>query len=46
MTIVLARDAEDFLQNQLRSGVCADPSEMVNAVIRGVRTHSPYREDL
>ncbi len=37
MTIVLARDVEDFLQNQVLSGACADPSEMVNAVIRSIR---------
>ncbi|TMP97314.1 MAG: hypothetical protein E6L09_13430 [Verrucomicrobia bacterium] len=37
MTIVLARDVEDFLQNQVRSGVCADPSELVNDVIRSIR---------
>ena len=37
MTIVLARDVEDFLQNQVSSGVCADPSEWVNAVIRSIR---------
>ena len=37
MTIVLARDVEDFLQNQVHSGVCADPSELVNDVIRSIR---------
>ena len=37
MTIVLARAVEDFLQNQVSSGVCADPSELVNAVIRSIR---------
>jgi Arc/MetJ-type ribon-helix-helix transcriptional regulator len=37
MTIALARDVEDFLQNQVRSGVCADPSELVNDVIRSIR---------
>ncbi len=37
MTIALARDVEDFLQNQVRSGVCADPSELVNDVLRSVR---------
>ena len=37
MTIALARDVEDFLKNQVRSGVCADPSELVNDVIRSVR---------
>ncbi len=37
MTIALARDVEDFLQNQVQSGVCADPSELVNDVMRSVR---------
>lgn len=37
MTIALASDVEDFLQNQVRSGVCADPSELINDVIRSVR---------
>ena len=43
MTIVLARDVEDFLQNQVRSGVCADPSELVNDIIRSIREqqHKP-----
>jgi Arc/MetJ-type ribon-helix-helix transcriptional regulator len=37
MTIVLATDVEDFLQRQVRSGVCADPSELINDVIRSIR---------
>ena len=37
MTIVLAKDVEDFLQHQVRSGVCADPSDLVNDVIRSIR---------
>ena len=37
MTIVMAKDVEDFLQNQVLSGVCADPSELVNDVIRSIR---------
>jgi Arc/MetJ-type ribon-helix-helix transcriptional regulator len=37
MTVALARDVEDFLQDQVRSGVCADASELVNDVIRSVR---------
>ena len=37
MTIALASDVEKFLQDQVRSGVCADPSELVNDVIRSVR---------
>ena len=37
MTVALARDVEDFLQEQVRSGVCADASELVNDVIRSLR---------
>ncbi len=37
MTIALARDVEDFLQSQVRAGVCADPSELVNDLIRSIR---------
>jgi len=37
MTVALARDVEDFLQDQVRSGVCADASELVNDVIRCIR---------
>jgi Arc/MetJ-type ribon-helix-helix transcriptional regulator len=37
MTIALAEDVEDYLQNQVRRGVCADASELINDVIRSVR---------
>ena len=37
MTLALARDVEDFLQNQVRHGVCTDPSELVNDIIRSIR---------
>jgi Arc/MetJ-type ribon-helix-helix transcriptional regulator len=37
MTVALARDVEDFLQDQVRAGVCADASELVNDVIRSLR---------
>lgn len=37
MTITLARDVEDFLRDQVRSGVCADASDLVNDVVRSVR---------
>jgi len=37
MTVALARDVEDYLQDQVRSGVCADASELVNDVIRSLR---------
>ena len=37
MTVALARDVEEFLQDQMRSGVCADASELVNDLIRSLR---------
>ncbi len=37
MTIALAKDVEEFLQDQVRAGVSADASELVNDVIRSVR---------
>ena len=37
MTVALDRDVEDFLQAQVRSGVCSDASELVNDVIRSLR---------
>ena len=37
MTIALAKDVEDFLQEQVRSGVCVDASELANDVLRSVR---------
>jgi Arc/MetJ-type ribon-helix-helix transcriptional regulator len=37
MTIALAKDVEGFLQEQVRAGVCADASELVNDVLRCLR---------
>jgi Arc/MetJ-type ribon-helix-helix transcriptional regulator len=37
MTIDLAKDVEDFLRDQVRSGACSDASEFVNGLIRSVR---------
>jgi Arc/MetJ-type ribon-helix-helix transcriptional regulator len=37
MTVALARDVEDYLQDQVRSGVCADASELVNDLVRSLR---------
>jgi Arc/MetJ-type ribon-helix-helix transcriptional regulator len=44
MTIALAGDVEDFLKAQVRTGVCADASELVNDVVRSVRDqqHKPF----
>lgn len=37
MTIALDKDVENFVRDQVRSGVCADPSELVNDVLRSLR---------
>ena len=37
MTVALARDVEDFLEDQVRTGVCTDASELVNDVLRSLR---------
>jgi len=44
MTITLARDVEEFLQDQVRSGVCNDASQLVNDVVRSIREqrHNPF----
>lgn len=37
MVITLAKDVEDFLQEQVRDGTCSDASDLVNDVLRSVR---------
>ena len=37
MTVALAKDVEDFVADQVRAGVCADASELVNDVLRALR---------
>lgn len=37
MTVALDSDVEDYLQNQVRCGVCSDANKLVNDVIRSVR---------
>jgi len=46
MTVALAKDVEDFLLNQVRSGICADASELVNDVIRSLREQQKKNFDL
>jgi Arc/MetJ-type ribon-helix-helix transcriptional regulator len=36
MNIALDQDVEDFLENQVRAGVCTAPGEFVNALVRSV----------
>ena len=44
MTVALAKDVEEYLQDQVRAGVCAVASELVNDVIRSLRDqqHRPF----
>jgi len=37
MTIALDKDVEAFLKRQVRAGICADASELVNDILRSVR---------
>lgn len=45
MTLTLASDVEEFLQDQVRSGICTDASELINNVIRSIREQQekPFR---
>ena len=36
MTIALAPDVEEFLQQQVRAGVCADAGKLANDVLRSL----------
>ncbi len=43
MEIALAKDVEHFLQEQIREGVCANASDLVNDILRPVRDqHSSH----
>lgn len=37
MTIALGKDVEEFLEEQVRAGVCADPGGLANDLLRCVR---------
>ena len=37
MTISLDKDVAEFLQEQVRAGVCASASDFINDVVRSVR---------
>ena len=37
MTISLDKDVAEFLQEQVRAGVCSSASEFINDVVRSVR---------
>lgn len=37
MTVALAQDVADFLKEQVRTGACTDPGQLVNDVLRSLR---------
>lgn len=37
MTIALDKDVEAFLKQQVRAGICADASQLVNDILRSFR---------
>ena len=37
MNIALDKDVEDFLENQVRAGVCVAPGEFINDLVRSIR---------
>ena len=37
MNIALDRDVEDFLQSQVRAGICDTPAKLINDLVRSVR---------
>jgi Arc/MetJ-type ribon-helix-helix transcriptional regulator len=37
MNIALDQDVEEFLQKQVRAGVCTAPAEFINDLVRSVR---------
>ena len=39
MTIALTKDVEDFVEEQVRAGVCPDASTLVNDVLRSLSEH-------
>jgi Arc/MetJ-type ribon-helix-helix transcriptional regulator len=45
MTIALAKDVEDFLAEQVRTGVSANASDLVNDLVRSLRDQqqTPFR---
>ena len=46
MTVALAKDVEEYLQDQVRAGVCTDASELVNDVLRSLREQQRKPFDL
>ena len=37
MNVVLAKDVEAFLEEQVTSGACSDANELINDVVRSLR---------
>jgi Arc/MetJ-type ribon-helix-helix transcriptional regulator len=46
MVVSVAKDVEDFLREQVRSGACADVNELVNDLLRSLRDQRQTPFDL
>jgi putative addiction module CopG family antidote len=46
MNVALAKDVEDFIKEQVSSGVCTDPSELINDVLRSLRDQQQKQFDI
>ena len=46
MTVALAIDVEVYLQNEVRSGVCTDASELINDLVRSLREQQQKAFDI
>jgi hypothetical protein len=44
MTVALAKDVEDFLQEQVRAGACDDAGGLANELLRSIKDqqHRPF----
>jgi Arc/MetJ-type ribon-helix-helix transcriptional regulator len=43
MNIALDKDVEDFLEAQVRAGVCSAPGEWINNLVRSIREQGTFR---
>lgn len=42
MGITLAKDVEEFLNDQVKAGACKDPGELVNDLVRSIRDQQEH----
>jgi Arc/MetJ-type ribon-helix-helix transcriptional regulator len=46
MNIALDQDVEEFLQKQVRAGVCTAPAQLINDLVRSVRAQQEQPFDV